>query len=258
MELKTVFERYHATSDELSREELGSTEESFPGSAADNQPSDINAHAPLRVVISKRGLAFAMLLTLGILAAVFGLPENFRTLLHRNSRDQIVGVREASTTHAMQSNPAAIPEQTVASVNQAPSPIPPAPAEGPNDSAGSVADPDSQQPAVTQDANAGAAITSSETSSQPSVTEKQANDIPTSVTTRVPAKTKAVTPAVPRRAFALPNRVFRRGSARARVLGTTPDGSVILGLPSGRTVVVAAPAADYVPRRRLYAAGAAS
>src|SRR5713101_1820505 len=128
MELKTVFERYHATSDEFS------------------PAKDVDAQTPQRKVsISKRGWPFAILLALGALAAVFGLPENFKSLLHRNSEAQVVGVSGSSTAAAPQNSPAAIP--TGANKNQTPLSVPPAPVQASNDSAASAANSNPQQPA---------------------------------------------------------------------------------------------------------------
>jgi len=145
-------------------------------------------------------------------------------------------------------------------------PEPPPPAAGPDDVPVGAVSSDQEQPAVTQDANGDAGVASTETSSEVTSNEKQ-TDSPANAEIKAPAKTKTVTSKAKRRSSAA-RRIaqampaygetgmppLRPGTFRARVVGTTPDGNVILRLPSGETAIVTPPADAYgptdFPRRR--------
>lgn len=267
MELKTVFERYHASDAESSPVEV-SRATLITDKAVDarfGEPLTIKRSRITNGGAIRRGLALAALvLALATLAAILW-PDNFKAAVNRYRRSQIIGVPETSAATVAQNAPAAVPTPTVASANQTLPPAAPPPVEARDDLTANATSLDQQQPAVAQDANAGADVASAETSSRTPSNEKL-GDSPANATAIVSAKPKTVTstatlhPSVPRSrpriAQTLPENSqalppLRPGSFRAQVLGTTPHGNLILGLPSGRTVIVAPPMAEFVPRYRI-------
>lgn len=145
----------------------------------------------------------------------------------------------------------------IAANNQPPEPPPPA--AGPDDVPVGAVSSDQEQSTVPQDANADARVASTKTSSEVASNEKQ-TDSPANAEIKAPAKTKTVTSKAKRRS-SVAKRIaqappaygetgmppLRPGTFRARVVGTTPDGNVILRLPSGETAIVTPPADAFAP-----------
>lgn len=138
-------------------------------------------------------------------------------------------------------------------------PEPPPPTEGPDDLVEKAQDSDSQQLAVTQNANVNAKVAPAETASQsPAKNEKQA-DVAATSAAKAGTREKIATSTAKRRSPAAVKRTriaqmppLHYGSVRARVLGTTPDGNLILGLPSGETKIVPPPPSERYERRRVF------
>jgi hypothetical protein len=243
----------------------------------DEDLSSDDAIAAPRFWLPRRALALAALvLMLTTLAAVLW-PGSFNAILHQNrdiSRIGVpVGVPEASSAPISSNAVASSPVQTnvanqdarpaepassrVASVNQVvPSSTelaannqaaePEPPTEGPDDSAAAAPDSASAHASVTQDTNAG--------------TDKPSNIVTTesvSAETKTVSKTKPIASTIRPRGAATSRRTrvaqvpsygsgygmppLHLGSFRTRIVGTTPDGRLILALPSGETVVVERP-----------------
>lgn len=170
---------------------------------------------------------------------------------------------------ATASNPVTADDSNAASSHQIvannQTPEPPPPAAGPDDVPVGAVSSDQEQSADTQDASADAGVASTKASSEVASNEKQ-TDSSANAEIKAPAKTKTVTSKAKRRSSVAKRIAQARpadgetgmpplhpGSFRARVVGTTPDGNVILRLPSGETAIVTPPDAfaptDF-PRRR--------
>lgn len=240
-----------------------------------------NVIGPPRFSLPRRSLALvALVLMLTTLAAVLW-PGSFNAILHQNrdiSKIGVpIGVPEPSPAPTSANAAASFPVQTnvanqdARSAEPAPSPVasanqavpssteiaandqaaePEPPTEGPDDSAAVAPDSASAHASVTQNTNAGA--------------DKPSNNVTTesaSAETKSVSKTKPIASTTRRRATATSRRArvsqmpfyesddgmlaLHPGSFRTRVVGTTPDGHLILALPSGETVVVER------PRRRM-------
>lgn len=218
----------------------------------------------------------AFVLVLTTLAAVLW-PGSFRAVFHR-SRDISkigvpVGVPEASPApisastaassrvqpdianqDAQPAEPASspvasanqeVPSSTdIAVNNQASEPEPPT--EGPDDSAAAAPDSASPHAPVTQNANAGADKPSNNVTTESASAENKS----VSKTKPIASTTKLRATATSRRTRA-PQMPFYEsddgmppphpGPFRTRVVGMTPDGHLILALPSGETVIVERP-----------------
>ena len=225
-----------------------------------------------QVWVSRRALALAVLaLMLAALAATL-LPEPIRAVLHRNRTIKTIGVPigvpEASaaplapspvTTTETKAAPSESGSSPVVPTNQvAPSSTeiaansdvsePKPPAEGRDDSAAAPADSASERTSVTQNTNAGADNPSNNAATESASTEAKVAAGPKPPT----STTKRRSTAISRRSRGAQMPLYESdnvspplypGSFRSRVVGTTPDGRLILLLPSGETAVVE-------PRRR--------
>jgi hypothetical protein len=218
--------------------------------------SRYSASKPPRFWLPRRALALAALvLVLATLAAALW-PENLKSIL-RQDRDVSqmgvpIGVPEASSAPLAPSPETttvtkAAPSSTeIAANSNASEPEPPT--DGRGDSAAAPADSASGQASVTPNTNAGA-----ESLSNNAATESVSTEAKTAAKTKPPASTtKRRSAAISRRTHGaqmpsyesddlLPPRY--PGSFRSRVVGRTPDGQLIVVLPSGETAVVE-------PRRR--------
>jgi hypothetical protein len=209
-----------------------------------------------RLWLPRRALALAALvLVLTTLAAALW-PENLKSILHRN-RDVSqmgvpIGVPEASSAPLAPSpvtttvTKAAPSSTQIAANSDASEPEPPT--EGRDDSAAAPADSASGEASVTPNTNAGADNLSNNAATESVSTEA-----------KVAAKPKPPTSTTRRHSTAISRRTrgaqmplyesdnvvppLYPGSFRTRVVGTTPDGRLIVVLPSGETAVVE-------PRRR--------
>gem|GEM_PF-2747900 len=209
--------------------------------------SRYSASKPLRFWLPRRALALAaLLLVLTTLAAALW-PENLKSILHRN-RDVSkmgvpIGVPEASAAPLAPSpvtttGTKVAPSSTeIAANNDASEPEPP--------TEGVPADSALGQGSVTQNTNAGADNPSNNAATESASTEAE-----------VAAKPKAPTSTAKRRSTAISRRTrgaqmpsyesdnvlppLYPGSFRTRVVGRTPDGDLIVVLPSGETAVVEA------------------
>jgi hypothetical protein len=265
MELKTVFERVHVE-DEIGSTRLDDNEESIASQdlnvgvdqLANTDP--VPLVEPMSAWLSQRAVAIAALvLALATLAVVLW-PGNLEAILDRNRTAQIIGVPDVSPASVVQndlnppavsSEPAPASTKEAASGNQIPPPAPviaesvksdsldagtganrsqdvPPPAEAPdNSSAGST------QEVAKENIDSGPAVTS-KTRTLTSATKRRTYG----AVWQRPFDDNAFTPLPP------PHRRFR-----TRVVGSTPDGYLILRLPSGETAIV--PPAGF-PRRRVF------
>jgi len=153
---------------------------------------------------------------------------------------------ESGSSPVVPPNQVAPSSREIAANNDASEPEPPS--QGRDDSAGSPADSASGQASVTRNASAGADNLSNNAATESASTEA-----------KVAAKPKPSTSTTKRRSAAISRRTRGAqmpfyesdnvlpprypGSFRSRVVGTTPDGRLVLVLPSGETAVVE-------PRRR--------
>lgn len=211
---------------------------------------------PPRFWLPRRALALAALvLVLTTLAAALW-PENLKGILHRN-RDisQMgvpIGVSEASSASLAPS------PVTTTVTNAAPSPTeiaansdasePGPPTEGHDDSGTAPVDSASGQASVTQNTNAGADNPSNNAATESASMEAKAAAKPRPPTSTTQRRSTAISRRT--RGGQMPSYESDNvlpplypGSFRTRVVGRTPDGHLIVVLPSGETVVVE-------PRRR--------
>jgi hypothetical protein len=265
MELKTVFERVHVE-DEIGPTRLEHNEESIASQEVNVGVDQLANTDPVPVVepasawLSRRAVALAALvLALATLAVVLW-PGNLEAILDRNRTAQIIGVPDASPASVVQDNlnaavvssePAPAPTKDAASGNQIPPAAPVIAENVKSDSlsatAGANRSHELPPPAEAPD-NSSAAATQE-------VAKENMDSGP-----GVPSKAKTVTSATKRRPYgAVRQRPFDDNALtylppphrrfRTRAVGNTPDGYLILRLPSGETAIV--PPAGF-PRRRVF------
>jgi hypothetical protein len=219
--------------------------------------SRYSASKPPRLWLPRRALALAALvLVLTTLAAALW-PENLKSILHRN-RDVSqmgvpIGVPEASSAPLAPSPVTTTVTKTapssteIAANTDASEPEPPT--EGRNGSAAAPADSASGQASVTPNTNTGADNPSNNAATESASTEAKVAAKPKPSTS---STTKRRSAAISRRTRGAQTPLYESdnvlpprypGSFRSRVVGTTPDGRLVLLLPSGETAVVE-------PRRR--------
>jgi hypothetical protein len=219
--------------------------------------SRYSASKPPRLWLPRRALALAALvLVLTTLAAALW-PENLKSILHRN-RDVSqmgvpIGVPEASSAPLAPSPVTTTVTKTapssteIAANSDASEPEPPT--EGRNGSAAAPADSASGQASVTPNTNTGADNPSNNAATESASTEAKVAAKPKPSTS---STTKRRSAAISRRTRGAQMPLYESdnvlpprypGSFRSRVVGTTPDGRLVLLLPSGETAVVE-------PRRR--------
>jgi serine/threonine protein kinase len=191
-------------------------------------------------------LAFAALLLIGGIVAAFLLPEDAIPFRNRNAKTigVPVGVPPAVAEASASLPPAAAPADTpvVVAANSNPPPAasaspeiaqnqtaePPPPAEGPAESSGNAV---AQPPADDQSASSANESDSSNSDQENAAPVKKRTASATtssrrSSSTSMRNRSDDDTPRT------------RRGEMHARFVGSTPDGRMILRLPSGRTVAV--------------------
>lgn len=162
------------------------------------------------------------------------------------SASQSVRPAESAPSPVVPPNQVAPHSSEIAANNDASEAEPPT--EGRNDSAAAPADSASEQGSVTQNTNAGADNPSNNAATESASTEGKAAAKPkpsTSTTKRRSATVSGRSRGAQMPSYESDNVLPPRypGSFRSRVVGTTPDGRLILVLPSGETAVVE-------PRRR--------
>ncbi len=217
---------------------------------------------PVASQIFRGVLAFAALLLIGGIVAAFLLPEDALPFRNRSAKNIGVpvgvppAVAEASAT---QPPVAAAPVNTPAVVasNTAPSP---AATTSPEVAQNQSAEP--PPPAEAPVENSSGAVAQEEQTS--SKDESASGDDEDVAPRPVKKKTASVTTTSRRTSASMRNRSdddlprSRRGELHARFVGSTPDGRMILRLPSGRTVAVRPGQPDEDvdlsarPRRRAY------
>lgn len=240
---------------------------------------------PAPAWLPRRALAItALVLMLTTLAAVLW-PVSLKTVLHRNRGTEPIGVPigvpEDSTLTVAQNNAETIPiannspvppatnsittstlddskvdsSPQIVADNQTPEPPPPG--AGPDDVPAAMVNSDQAPPVATQqDAGTAAGRASTESSGEESV--EKSTDASVDAEVKPAAKAKTATSKAKRRTSAASRRTriaqstspvppLRSGTFRARVVGATPDGNVILVLPSGETAIVTPPEDAFVP-----------
>lgn len=247
------------------------------------------------VWLPRRALAIgALVLMLTVLAGLLW-PEDVRTLPHRRTAAEPIGVPigvpEASSAPVVQQTASAqinsptpapavansaqnappigrqlVPSSDVARADRVapasdeiaandPSPEPPPPAAGPDESRTGIVESDSHNAAPKQNGDTDAEASVAKIEGQPAARNEGPSNTTESAEVKAPAKTKAVVSSkrqstVTKRARVAQGPSYRSedampppgpGTFRARVVGTTPDGNVILALPSGETVIAEPP-----------------
>jgi hypothetical protein len=240
---------------------------------ADSDP-DKDIELP-RFWLPRRALALAALvLVLTTLAAVLW-PETLNTILHRN-RDisQIgvpIGVPENSAAAITPNDNASTPVSATAKDNTANTAPAAADTGQPNPSSTEIAGNNQRsesEPSVQEGANSRAAVADSAleqaapTQNTNAAAENSRGDVAAeSGTTEMKTAQRPIAPAIKRHSIAMSRRarVVRAqpyeyddgvpplypGSVRARVVGRTSDGALVVALPSGETAIVE------TPRRRM-------
>jgi hypothetical protein len=144
-------------------------------------------------------------------------------------------------------------------------PEPPPPAAGPDDSSSNVSVDDPQQPVPTQQDNVSAGVVSSDAVSQSAPKNVKQSTVADAAESKGRAKSKATVSTTKPRTSAATKRArtvqvqpdaalppLRSGNYRARFLGTTADGNLVLGLPSGDTAIVTPQSSERYGRRRSF------
>ncbi|MEY2530389.1 MAG: eukaryotic-like serine/threonine-protein kinase [Verrucomicrobiota bacterium] len=136
------------------------------------------------------------------------------------------------------------------------SPEPPPPGAGPDESPTTIVESDSEKAPPTQNGDADAEAPSAKVEDQPAARSEEQSKLSEPADAKAPAKTKAAVSSK-RRSTATSKRAriaqvpsyrseeatspLEPGTFRARVIGTTPNGNVILALPSGETAIAEPP-----------------
>jgi hypothetical protein len=162
------------------------------------------------------------------------------------SASRSVRPTESGSSPAVPPNQVAPSSREVAATNDASEPEPPS--QGRDDSAGTPADSVSGQASVTPNTNAGADNLSNSGATESASTEAKVAAKPKPSTSTAQRRSAAIsrrTRGAQMPSYESDNVLPRRypGSFRSRVVGTTPNGRLVLLLPSGETAVVE-------PRRR--------
>ena len=148
--------------------------------------------------------------------------------------------------------------------NQRSAELPP-PVAGPDDSSSNASADDSRQPVVTQQESVSAEVASTDAANQSPQENVNQPTVAGAAEAKVQAKSKATVSTAGPRSFAATRRAraaqmqpdaalppLRSENYHARFLGTTPDGNLILGLPSGDTAIVPPRYSERYTRRRVF------
>ena len=209
---------------------------------------------PLAQVVGGIIVFAAIVVATGLLAALL-LPTDINPFRHRTTERQTIGVpigvpdaspsapsQETSATPAVANQPVTNGESTTTTANQSGSPTTQQEQPFGSESIASATSPNAAS------ANSDASTQAGDSNQEQVTSSAQANvasQPATPTESSSPSKKKSVVNGQPR----LP-----RGSMRARFVGITSDGRLILRLPSGRTVI-ATPGSedeDIAPRRQQH------